>query len=151
MANVKSGFTLVEVMMVVAVIGILVVIALPAFMQARTDSQNNAFISDIRSIANCFEMYACENTSYPAEQPAGSRPPEMAGFLRQTDWSERTTIGGYWDWDAGIFGYTAGIAVSGPGRTDAEMTEIDARLDDGDLTTGIFRQRAGGFVFLLEE
>lgn len=142
---------MVEIMIVVAVIGILVVIALPAFMQARIDSQNSTFISDIRSIAGSFEMYATESTAYPAEQGPGTRPPEMTGYLRQNDWAETTTIGGLWDWDAGVFGYTAGIAVSGPGRTDAEMTEIDSRLDDGNLTTGLFRKRAGGFVYLVEE
>ena len=45
-----SGFTLVEIMIVVAIIGLLAAIAIPSFMRARTNSQKSACINNLRMI-----------------------------------------------------------------------------------------------------
>ena len=48
--NRKAGFTLVEIMIVVAIIGLLAAIAIPNFVKARTTSQQNACINNLRLI-----------------------------------------------------------------------------------------------------
>jgi prepilin-type N-terminal cleavage/methylation domain-containing protein len=48
--NRKHGFTLVEIMIVVAIIGLLAAIAIPNFVKARTTSQKNACINNLRQI-----------------------------------------------------------------------------------------------------
>ena len=56
----KSGFTLVEIMIVVAIIGLLAAIAIPSFMKARTTSQKNACINNLRQIEAAKEQWALE-------------------------------------------------------------------------------------------
>jgi len=57
----KSGFTLVEIMIVVAIIGLLSAIGIPAFKKVRNKSQNNACRSTQRQIDTAKEMYAIES------------------------------------------------------------------------------------------
>jgi prepilin-type N-terminal cleavage/methylation domain-containing protein len=57
----KSAFTLVEIMIVVAIIGLLAAIAIPNFVKARTTAQTNTCIANLRQISGAVQQWALEN------------------------------------------------------------------------------------------
>ena len=56
----RTGFTLVEIMIVVAIIALLAAIAVPGFLRARKRSQASRIINDLRLIDSAVDQYAIE-------------------------------------------------------------------------------------------
>lgn len=61
----QKGFTLIELMIVIAIIGILAAIAIPQFSSYRAKSFNTANVSDLRNAKTSLEAYYAENQEYP--------------------------------------------------------------------------------------
>ena len=61
----EKGFTLVELMIVVAIIGILAAIAIPQFAKYRQRAFNSAALSDVRNLGTDVEGYYAEWQHYP--------------------------------------------------------------------------------------
>jgi prepilin-type N-terminal cleavage/methylation domain-containing protein len=70
--NKKAGFTLVEIMIVVAIIGLLAAIAIPNFVRARTTSQMNACINNLRLIDSAKQQWALEQHCSSTSQPSSA-------------------------------------------------------------------------------
>ena len=81
----KGGFTLVEIMIVVLIIGLLAAMAYPAFMKVKTHAQASRVANDFRSFAGLFEAYTLDNGTYPADASPGA----FARQNRAGSWSLR--------------------------------------------------------------
>src|SRR5437762_14306379 len=93
--NKRAGFTLVEIMIVVAIIALLAAIAVPRFLRARKRSQASKIINDLRLISGAVDQYAIETTKKSGDPVTVA---EWTNYLKK-DTALYTT-------GAGLFGNT---------------------------------------------
>jgi len=67
--RIRSAFTLIELLIVVAIIAILAAIAVPNFLEAQTRAKVSRVKSDQRSLATALEAYAVDNNAFPPTEP----------------------------------------------------------------------------------
>src|SRR3979411_960073 len=75
-----AGFTLVEIMIVVAIIALLAAIAVPGFLRARKRSQASKILNDLRLIDGAVDQYAIE-TVRKTDDPVGV--PDWTNYLKK--------------------------------------------------------------------
>jgi type II secretion system protein G len=82
----ERGFTLIEMMIVVAIIAILVAILVPNFMRARAQAQTAACEANLKEIATALELYQTDHEQYPSgnDTPVTASSTDLGSYLRQT-------------------------------------------------------------------
>ena len=141
----SPGFTLVEIMIVVVIIGILASLGLPAFRQVRMSSQNARFYQDVRVFAAAAEMYMLETGVDPfidnafGDPGTGNINAAMQEYIKISDFNAATPLGGIYDFDneyqtGGVDFF--GVGVDGYTVDLNQLQKMDDEQDDGDLTAG---------------
>jgi len=124
----KKGFTLIELMIVVAIIGILAAIAIPNFLRFQLKSKSSEGKVNIAAIRTAEESYLAEFGSYvpaavtPAAIPGTSKDPFVLGGITQFD-----QLG--WSPEGSVF-FQYAVAVSGNLYTVSAAADIDGDTID---------------------
>jgi prepilin-type N-terminal cleavage/methylation domain-containing protein len=91
----KAGFTLVEIMIVVAIIGLLAAIAIPNFVRARATSQKNACINNLRQLDGAKQQWALENKQVSTATPGQASIQPYLGRGTAGSWPSCPASGSY--------------------------------------------------------
>ena len=131
------GYTLVEVVVVILILGILGSVAAPKIINTTQVASQNAFMSQLTSYADAFDLYKIEHGDYPSDSLVGILPSGMEAYLSPAEFALETPIGGRWDFGLSsniVIGVEYANGTDFPGN--AVMLEIDQQMDDGNLATG---------------
>lgn len=146
-----AGFTLVEIMIVLVIIGLLAAMGIPALLRVKSQSQYTAAANDLRTFTAAFNTFSMEEGKWPVETASGVIPVGMEDRIKPETWAKTTLGGAQWDWQFAVAGITAGIAMTGGDTTDSQLAEFDALIDDGNITTGRFRSAGDKPTFVIIE
>lgn len=150
----KQGMTLVEIVITMSIIGLLATFLLPAIRHALRQRENLNAVNQLRSALSAFELYATEKGNYPPDKNPSQTPPEMQDYYFPYFgidwWADETPLGGTWDWDNG-YHYAYSVSIHAPDRSEKQLRDFDAMIDDGDLDTGNFRKQGSQYHFILVE
>jgi prepilin-type N-terminal cleavage/methylation domain-containing protein len=149
----SRGFTLIELMMVTAIVGVLASVALPVYADYATRARLIETTLRLANWSREFRRWELANGRFPNDSHI-VLPPEAAKTLNivESEWLAPTDLGGNWNWE-GPNGYPyAGIAIVGATASVQDISQLDYILDDGNLETGSFRQtRNGRYTYIIWE
>lgn len=127
----RAGFSLVELIAAVLVIGILVGVAAPKMCNQLNESEIEATIQGLKTMALAAEMHHNDLGAWPPDAVRGAMPVGMEAYLRPNLFATTPPVGGQYDWDNGTAVAVAAIKVSSDSPNFTVWNEIDARMDDG--------------------
>lgn len=142
----QSGFSIVELMVVVTIIGILSLLSMPSIRQATNRAEATVTANDLKKFGEAVEVYTTESGSYPTNMTY-SRIPELVAQYLPKAW-----INGDYSWfyiNSSRYTY---IYVYNLNFTAEQALQLDQMIDDGNIGDGKVRVAVGGtgLIYLLQ-
>ena len=133
----RGGFTLVEIMIVVAIIALLAAIAVPGFLRSRKRSQATAILNDARIIDGAIDQYAIENNKTGSIAVATNmlKPYFKPGSRLYNAASSNSPLNDILGNAYGVNTFDSGLKVSG--STESSFTDV---IDNGASFWGAYYQ-----------
>lgn len=131
-----AGFTIVELLAILMILGILSGVAAPRFYQAISETRVETTISHLKTIILAAELYYNDHGRWPDGAHEGEMHEDFVGYLRPNLFECPCPIGGLYDWDENNRDVVAAIAIFDEDPERSSWEEIDRQLDDGNLSTG---------------
>ena len=123
----KNGFTLVEILIVVVILGILAAIVIPQFTEASNEAKQSSLCCDLQTLRSQIELYKIQHND---------TPPTIAGFIKQ--------MTGYTDVDGDVM-TAAGPNIYGPYIQKIPMNQFND--DDTVQNDGNVGNDSGGWEY----
>ena len=130
----ETGFSIVEIMIISSIIVLLLMIVLPAQVNARNRHDASGLATSLRTYAIAFQEYADLNGFFPGEAAQGQIPEGMEGKIPLFE--SPSVLGGTWDWDFEPASGRAEIHLLHPADRYAVLEKLDKMVDDGNLASG---------------
>lgn len=148
----SSGFTLVEIMIVVVIIGLLTAIAIPGIKKAVENSQNAQLAKEFSVFSDAIEIYALENGEFPEDSSTGQIPAGLEEYISDQQWLDGSVIGGSWDVEFNDSGITSAVGIHNYTVDSDRLEQFDAVVDDGRLDSGQYRIiNTGRYYYVVAE
>jgi|GEM_PF-993044 len=144
----KSAFGIMIAMLVL--VGLM--IGAVSFHKASQFIGNSRFTTTLRKIVAAFEQHTVLHGSFPPMAAPGVMPPGMEDMLNKVPWTQKTPLGGQWDWVTNAPGPARGIRLYMPSVSEKRMKTIDESIDDGNLNLGRLRilDDNTGYLYTIE-
>lgn len=132
----QRGFTLLEMMVVVAIIAILAGVLIPNFARARSQAQTSACVGNEKIIATALELYFTDKQAYPASSAIGGTGSTfmsaMAGYMDQTPIDPAAGSGAFYTYTNTSAGGVYSYNIDCPGVHDSKTLQA---ITGGSTTT----------------
>jgi len=138
-------------MIVVIIIGLLAVMAIPTFVSIKRRATHFRFMNDVRVFKDALETYYLEEGVLPPNSSPGALDASVAEYIKAEIFAAKSPIGGQWDIESDSSGIVLGVGVVGYTIDTDQLTKLDDRFDDGDLSAGRLRSvGSGGYFYVIE-
>ena len=131
----RRGFTLIELMIVVAIIGILAAIAVPLYQNIQSRARTAKVQADTRTIASAMVMYSAHCGDLPGQAgdtcaPGGAAPPSL--LVVQVNSGGQTAGPFFATWPAPPGGWSTPYTIAVPGPGGAGTFQVSSTPNNGD-------------------